>query len=172
MTDVCTPKEEVVRGKRISDPTCGSGRNLLAFHVKHLGNYMVGEDIDRTCAMMTVCNFILHGVQGEVVWHNTLIHDDYYGGWKVNEHLNSPLSKYFGIPHCRPMEREESVLFTDSESETKERISRKLDKCLSNHVERRTEILNSGMSPEEKKRQATAITRKIENIIKLTKKYQ
>lgn len=94
-------------GKRVNDPTCGSGRNLLSFHAKHIGNYMAGEDIDRTCCLMTVCNFILHGVNGEVIWHNTLIPDDFKGGWRVNQYLNNPLSKYSGVPHVRPIDKEE-----------------------------------------------------------------
>lgn len=107
MTQLSVPQGDKVKGKRISDPTCGSGRNLLAFHSQHPGNYCVGEDLDKTCALMTVCNFILHGVDGEVIWHNTLIPDDFKGGWRVNEQLNNPFSKYRGIPHVRPISEEE-----------------------------------------------------------------
>ena len=45
--------------KRICDPTCGSGRLLLAYHVRHLGNYLVAEDVSRTCCLMTVCNMLI-----------------------------------------------------------------------------------------------------------------
>lgn len=110
MADISTSYKGFT-GKKVSDPTCGSGRNLLAFHAKHPGNYHVGEDSDKTCCLMTVCNFIIHGVNGEVVWHNSLIPDDFKGGWRVNEHLNEWGSKYHGIPHVRPMEKEESILF-------------------------------------------------------------
>lgn len=106
MTDVSTKGEDIV-GKRISDPTCGSGRNLLSFHSKHPGNYMVGEDLDKTCCMMTVCNFILHGVDGMVIWHNTLFPEDFKGGWRVNQYLNNPFDKHHGIPHVRPITKEE-----------------------------------------------------------------
>lgn len=44
----CTGTGEKVQGKRMNDPTCGSGRLLLAFHVRHLGNYLVGEDLNHT----------------------------------------------------------------------------------------------------------------------------
>lgn len=97
------------RSPRIcSDPTCGSGRTLLAFHVRHLGNYLCAEDIDQTCCMMTVCNFICHGAVGEVIWHDSLSPDTWFHGWKVNEGLNNPLNKYYGIPHVRSIEKEES----------------------------------------------------------------
>lgn len=98
-------------GQTCSDPTCGSGRNLLAFHVKHLGNYLCAEDIDQTCCMMTVCNFICHGAVGEVIWHNSLDPDSWFHGWKVNEGLNNPLSKYYGIPHVRSIKKEESYVW-------------------------------------------------------------
>ncbi|MCP3929327.1 MAG: N-6 DNA methylase [Bacteroidetes bacterium] len=71
-------------GKYVSDPTCGSGRTLLSWHVQHLGNYLCAEDIDRTCCMMTVCNMLIHGCEGEVIWHNSLEPDSFLGGWKVN----------------------------------------------------------------------------------------
>lgn len=38
----CTTDEKTT-GKRMSDPTCGSGRLLLAYHVRNLGNYLVGR---------------------------------------------------------------------------------------------------------------------------------
>lgn len=91
---------------RVSDLTCGSGRMLIAFHAKNPGNLLYGEDIDRTCCLMAVCNFLLHGTVGEVVWHNSLDPGSYQGGWKVNETLNST-----GIPIVRAMEKEESFCY-------------------------------------------------------------
>ena len=41
-------------GKKVNDPTCGSGRTLLAFQMVAPGNYLVGEDLDRTCVLMTI----------------------------------------------------------------------------------------------------------------------
>lgn len=91
----------------ILDPTCGSGRTLLAAHLKHPKNYIVAEDIDRTCCMMTVCNFIVHGCHGEVIWHDSLNPDSYYGGWLVNEHLGRR-----GLPSVRAITKEESAIWT------------------------------------------------------------
>lgn len=107
MAQISVSKDQEVVGDRISDPSCGSGRNLLAFHSLHPGNYHVGEDIDRTCALMSVCNFLLHGVNGEIIWHNSLNPDTFRGGWRINEYLNNPTSQYFGIPHVRPISIEE-----------------------------------------------------------------
>ena len=63
---LCTDSGETATGKRICDPTCGSGRLLLAYHVRHLGNYLVAEDVNHTCCLMTVCNMLVHGCIGEV----------------------------------------------------------------------------------------------------------
>ena len=45
---MCTETDEKKTGQRINDPTCGSGRLLLAYHVRHLGNYLVAEDVKFT----------------------------------------------------------------------------------------------------------------------------
>ena len=94
--------------KNVGDPTCGSGRLLLSFNSMCPGNYMCAEDLDRTCCMMTVANFIIHGVVGEVVWHNSLDPASWSGGWRVNEQLNTLFSPLRGIPHMREIEQSES----------------------------------------------------------------
>lgn len=100
ITDVQSEK----RGGIVGDPACGSGRTLLSLQAKHQGYYLIGEDIDKTCCKMAVCNFFIHGCVGEVIWHDALAPDSYFGGWKVNEHL---------YPHCqlgvRAIEKEESI---------------------------------------------------------------
>lgn len=88
--------------ERISDPTCGSGRLLLAYHAISGGNYLVGEDINYSCCMMTVCNFLIHGCVGEVICHNSLLPESFTAGWYVNPSLNLT-----GIPTIRTMSREE-----------------------------------------------------------------
>ena len=55
---MCTETDGKKTGQRINDPTCGSGRLLLAYHVRHLGNYLVAEDVNRTCCLMTICNML------------------------------------------------------------------------------------------------------------------
>ena len=66
----------------------------------------VHEDIDRTCCLMTVCNFLIHGCVGEVIWHDSLNPDTYYDGWKVNERL-----AITGLPTIRRIAKEESVVW-------------------------------------------------------------
>lgn len=94
----CGGNGEKVRGKRMNDPTCGSGRLLLAFHVRNLGNYLIGEDLNHTCCLMTVCNMLIHGCVGEVIHHDSLNPDHFLCGWYVNISLTRT-----GIPSIRRM---------------------------------------------------------------------
>lgn len=56
-------------------------------------------DIDRTCAMMTVCNLMFHGIQGEVAWGDSL-KGEIYECWAINPFINSKTSVFSGAPHC------------------------------------------------------------------------
>lgn len=100
---------EKVTGKYVNDPTCGSGRTLLAWHVRNLGNYLCAEDIDRTCCMMTVCNMLIHGCVGEVIWHDSLDPGSFLGGWKINERLNATPFSSVPLVTVREIAQEESV---------------------------------------------------------------
>jgi type I restriction enzyme M protein len=95
-------------GQNVSDPACGSGRFLLSYHAHNPGNFLYAEDIDKTCCLMTICNFLIHGAVGEVVHHNSLDPNSWFNGWVVNENLNNPTHKHFGIPHVRKLNREDS----------------------------------------------------------------
>ena len=99
---MCTETKEKKTGQRINDPTCGSGRLLLAYHVRNLGNYLIGEDISRTCCLMTVCNMLIHGCVGEVIHHDSLQPENFMNGWGVNPFLTQS-----GIPSIRRMSEEE-----------------------------------------------------------------
>jgi len=61
----------------VSDPTSGSGRLLLASYVESmptsLSAYYVAEDLDIICVKMTALNMIIHGLQGEVLHHDSLL---------------------------------------------------------------------------------------------------
>lgn len=89
MTDITVdPKAEMSKPKRlcgvygyrtiINDPTCGSGRNLLAAKSKYARYseeaqpYFIGEDIDCLCVKMTAINMCVHGCYGEAICHDTL----------------------------------------------------------------------------------------------------
>ena len=89
-------------GQSVNDPCCGSGRNLMAANKIIPGCYHVGMDLDQTCVFMTIANFLLHGIEGEVIWMNSMT-QEFYGAWKVNEYLN----KDFPLPHVRKAQIEE-----------------------------------------------------------------
>lgn len=173
MTEITAPKEQRIVGKTVSDPTCGSGRNLLAFHSRHIGNYFVAEDIDRTCCMMTVCNFIIHGVEAEVIWHDSLRPDTFYGGWKTNEYLNQPFSEYRGIPHAREITYDETLLkkINDKSAEVF-RIKGKLSEAYKRQLAMLSAVRSSKTTQKDRKRQITQITKRISGIKKLMKKYE
>jgi type I restriction enzyme M protein len=101
MTKIVAPGEHA--GESVLDNACGSGRMLLAAHAEHPGNYCCAQDMDRMCCLMAVCNFIIHGVNGEVVWGNSLDPSDYREGWRTNELLHT-----IGVPCCRKMDMMES----------------------------------------------------------------
>jgi len=108
----------------IGDPACGSGRCLLAFFAGGgQGNYYAAEDLDRTCCLMTVVNFLMHGVDGEVIWHNSLDPDTYYYGWRVNRNLNNPFHRHFGIPHVQKLEKENSAVWQSWQAKKVEHLA-------------------------------------------------
>lgn len=113
---------EKITGKYISDPTCGSGRTLLSWHVRNIGNYLCAEDMDRTCCLMTICNFLIHGCVGEVIWHNSLDPDSYYDGWKVNECLTNT-----GLPTIRRIKQHESFVWKAWQNKKVEKILERED---------------------------------------------
>ena len=101
MSKITDPGEN--GGESVMDGCCGSGRMLLAAHASHPGNYCCGLDLDRLCCLMAVCNFLVHGINGEVVWGNSLDPTDYREGWRINEMLNLT-----GIPTVARMERHDA----------------------------------------------------------------
>lgn len=113
MTNLNSAKENQVL--LINDPSCGSGRCLISYHVQNPGNYYVAQDLDMTCAKMTICNFLVHGLQADVIWGNTLTLD-YFDAWKVNEvlHVNS------GIPHVRKFNSQELDQLMNQETRVNE----------------------------------------------------
>lgn len=88
----------------VSDPTAGSGRNLLAAHALFLRNgwrepYLVAEDVDFLCCKMAALNMMLHGCFGEVVCHNTLTEPkEVRHGFIINEAMHPFPS---GVPSIR-----------------------------------------------------------------------
>lgn len=172
MTEICQGEEKQT-GKLISDCACGSGRTLLAHHVRNLGNYYVAEDIDKTCAMMCVCNFLLHGVMGEVIWHNSLIPEQFYGAWRVNAELNNPLSKKHGIPHIQVISWEETKIkgMLDNMSNVT-RMRKILQTNAEKHLARFKEIMKQKIRSEESKQEAREELMKYNKIKRVLKNYE
>lgn len=171
MTEICQGEEKQT-GKLISDCACGSGRTLLAHHVRNLGNYYVAEDIDKTCAMMCVCNFLLHGVAGEVVWHNSLIPEQFYGAWKINQDLNNLFSKFYGIPHIQSIGWEDTSIKKMLDGMSKvTRIQKYLQESAEKHLARFKSLRRQKVLTNEKKQEAKAELMKYNNIKRALRKY-
>lgn len=109
MTEI-TEFDNTKRRPIVNDPTCGSGRTLLSFNSKHAGCYYVAEDLDKTCCMMTVVNFLTHGIQGEVVHHDSLTMEDSWNAWQVNSGLNDWGNRFHGVINIRPLEYKDTFL--------------------------------------------------------------
>lgn len=63
---------ELQNGKSVCDPTCGSGRMLLAGAKINRNAVFFGSDIDLLCVKMTVLNLALNSLKGEIVWGDPL----------------------------------------------------------------------------------------------------
>ena len=86
----------------ITDPTAGSGRNLLSYNHLHPGMWMIAQDLDLTCVKMCICNFMFHGIRGEVYWMDSLSMK-VFDAWFVN----GALSATHGVPHVMKMDLDE-----------------------------------------------------------------
>ncbi len=87
--------------KTILDPACGSGRTLLSFAKLNPNNLFYGADVSSSCAKMSVLNFFMNGLRGEVAWMNSLSME-FYGAWHIN-------TAGLGII---PIEKEHSKIWT------------------------------------------------------------
>mgnify|MGYP000858492356 FL=1 len=75
-----------------------------------MGCYYVAEDIDKTCCMMTVVNFLMHGIQGEVIHHDSLMQEESWNAWQVNSGLNDWGNRFHGVINIRPLEYKDTFL--------------------------------------------------------------
>ncbi len=102
--------ESTPQNPTVHDPTAGSGRLLLAAKAYRPRSYLVGWDIDYTCCLMCVCNFLINSCVGEVVCIDTLRMDNFRGAWLVNE-------AYYrtGLPSVRWLNEQEYRLFKQAD---------------------------------------------------------
>ena len=89
-------------GSSVLDPACGSARFLIAVQSKKRGLYLAGQDLDRTCCLMSCLDMAIHGAVGEIVWGDTLAME-YKQGWAINQDLNRT-----GMPSVLPLPIEHS----------------------------------------------------------------
>lgn len=82
---IITGKNENKGVRSVYDPAAGSGRMLIATKADNPRSYMVAWDIDYTCCLMCVCNFLMNSCVGEVVCIDTLRMANFRGAWLVNE---------------------------------------------------------------------------------------
>ncbi|MBM7408748.1 N-6 DNA methylase [Methanococcus maripaludis] len=135
---VCRLMADIVAiGQQINEPyvndcACGSGRTLLAT-ARHSPNAIfVGQDIDYRCALMTSINFALYGLNGYVIWGNTLswkIWDVYQISWNGKNILRKVDPKKFQFPPgCEPKSVESEILEQDHVEISENNISDKIPK--------------------------------------------
>ena len=76
---ICGDSKHLEETRRVLDPTCGSGRMLLAArHCMGTGHEYYGIDLDHTCVKMTALNLFLNGMfHSEVMWADALSPDDF-----------------------------------------------------------------------------------------------
>lgn len=82
---IITSKNENKEVRSVYDPAAGSGRMLIATKADNPRSYLVAWDIDYTCCLMCVCNFLMNSCVGEVVCIDTLRMANFRGAWLVNE---------------------------------------------------------------------------------------
>lgn len=104
----------------VCDPTCGSGRMLLAAAKINRKALLYGADLDIICCKMTLVNMLLNSLKGEVAHMNTLS-NDFYKGYKVSTTLvngyhmpyyiefTEPESSYIWL---RPVKQQTKPAFT------------------------------------------------------------
>lgn len=68
--------------KSVCDPTCGSGRTLLAAAKINPELWCFGSDIDIVCVKMAVLNLALNNLRGEIV-HGDPLSLQVYSGFKI-----------------------------------------------------------------------------------------
>lgn len=113
--DICNLMGEMNgSGKMINDPSCGSGRTLLAAYVNNKKTYYVGEDIDGISCKMCALNLMIHGARGRVVCHDTLASPVYFNwGYEINEvryPVPTPFYSLRPISNVKPDREEEKEI--------------------------------------------------------------
>lgn len=80
MAQITSVHEDKKDGRKtINDPTCGSGRLLLAqlkeCRKNNIEPYLVGQDLSMTACKMALLNLLIQSAQGMIMCGNTLTYD-------------------------------------------------------------------------------------------------
>ena len=92
-----------LRFRRVLDPACGSGRNLLSAAKINRNCMFYGADIDYRCANITAINCVMNSLAGEIVCMDTLANSFRFG-----YHVCFQISGEHKIPRLREIPKEES----------------------------------------------------------------
>jgi len=76
--------ETLTDGKTINDCACGSGRTLLAAAKLNRNLQFYAGDISLDCCYMTLINFCLNNLEGEVWWIDSL-RQKMFGAWRLKK---------------------------------------------------------------------------------------
>jgi hypothetical protein len=76
--------KEAEKGSTVLDPTSGSGRTLVAAAELNPDCIFYASDIDLTCVKMTVLNYLLHDMEGEVAWMDVL-RMEHWKSWHIRK---------------------------------------------------------------------------------------
>lgn len=107
--DLCVAMSDFSTGNSVCDPTCGSGRFLLAVAKRNNKLTFFGSDIDLLCVKMCVVNMMLNGLKSEIVHGNPLTLE----AWATYQtELNS-----FNMPTIRILKGEKSAHFKKIDKE-------------------------------------------------------
>ena len=79
---------EMPDGASVGDPCCGSGRMLLSAAKINRKAQFYAADLDLTCCKMTLLNFLLNTMCGEVAWMNSLSLE-HWKSWKVSKVMDA-----------------------------------------------------------------------------------
>ncbi len=82
-----TMSSDVADGTSVCDPTCGSGRTLIAAAKINRKMIFYGADVDINCCKMTVINMMLNTMCGEVAWMDSLAMK-HWRSWHIRKVFN------------------------------------------------------------------------------------
>ncbi|MCW3127197.1 MAG: type restriction enzyme subunit [Bacteroidetes bacterium] len=105
--------DETDKVQTVSDPCAGSGRMLLSAHMRLKGKMLAyAEDLDGMCCKICVLNFLIHGLEGEVIHHDALRANHWIQGWKVNAY------RKYAVFNIQPISQGESdvMRYRDAEA--------------------------------------------------------